>query len=120
MKILAIETSCDDTGVAILEVAGKKFNVLANIVASQIEVHQKYGGVCPAMAKREHQKNLVPVLVKSLKESDLLIKNTKIVSFLPRDEKVTIEKIPPPETYSIISPATASMLPEDDADDINS
>jgi len=65
MKILAIETSCDDTGIAILEVGHNGgFNVLANIVSSQVEVHQKYGGVYPALAKREHQKNLVPVLVE--------------------------------------------------------
>ena len=76
MKILAIETSCDDTAIAILEVEESKnfpaFNVLSNIVSSQIEVHKKYGGVYPAMAKREHQKNLIQVLVKSLKEAGLL------------------------------------------------
>jgi len=75
MKILAIETSCDDTGIAILEVKGNKnpsFGVLSNIIASQIEVHQKYGGVYPMMAKREHQLNLVPVLVRALKKAKLL------------------------------------------------
>lgn len=73
MKILAVETSCDDTGIAILEVNSRgEFVVHANVIASQIEVHQKYGGVFPALAKREHQKNLVPVLVKALKESKLL------------------------------------------------
>ena len=78
MRILAIETSCDDTGIAILEVAQNgDFNVLSNVVASQIEVHQKYGGVYPAMAKREHQKNLVPVLFKALKEAEMLKKPDK-------------------------------------------
>lgn len=72
MKILAIETSCDDTGIAILEAKNHKFNVLANIVASQIEVHKQYGGVFPAMAKREHQRNLVPVLMQALEQSKLL------------------------------------------------
>src|SRR3989338_9219592 len=75
MKILAIETSCDDTGIAILEVKRGKtpvFTVLSNIIASQIKVHQKYCGVYPMMAKREHQKNLLPALTKSLKESELL------------------------------------------------
>ncbi|MDP3882817.1 MAG: tRNA (adenosine(37)-N6)-threonylcarbamoyltransferase complex transferase subunit TsaD [Candidatus Staskawiczbacteria bacterium] len=72
MKILAIETSCDDTGIAILE-ADKAGNlsVLANIVASQIKIHKKYGGVFPAMAKREHQRNLVPVLTYALKQAKL-------------------------------------------------
>ena len=63
MKILAIETSCDDTGIAILEVLRNgDFKVLSNIVSSQIEIHKKYGGVYPAMAKREHQKNILPTL----------------------------------------------------------
>ncbi len=73
MKILAIETSCDDTGIAILEASKKgDFNVLSNIVASQIDIHKQYGGVFPAMAKREHQKNLIPTLITALKESNLL------------------------------------------------
>jgi len=75
MKILAIETSCDDTGIAILGVKEGKtpeFSVLANVVASQIEMGKKYGGVFPAMAKREHQRNLLPALIKALKKSNLL------------------------------------------------
>ncbi|MEK7665187.1 MAG: tRNA (adenosine(37)-N6)-threonylcarbamoyltransferase complex transferase subunit TsaD [Patescibacteria group bacterium] len=75
MKILAIETSCDDTGVAVLEIRGNKtlsFNALSNVVSSQIEVHKKYGGVYPAMAKREHQKNLVPTLRLALRGASLL------------------------------------------------
>ncbi len=71
MRILAIETSCDDTGIAILDVKNKKFTVLSNIVSSQ-KIHKKYGGVFPMMAKREHQANLVPVLMQSLKLAKLL------------------------------------------------
>jgi N6-L-threonylcarbamoyladenine synthase len=85
MKILSIETSCDDTGIAILEVMGDKnptFNVLSNVIASQIKVHQKYGGVFPAMAKREHQKNILPIFIKALKESNLLKTNLS-VNFAP-------------------------------------
>ena len=70
MKILGIETSCDDTGIAILEIHGQKnpnFKFLSNVIASQIKVHQKYGGVYPMLAKREHQKNLPTVLAKALK-----------------------------------------------------
>jgi N6-L-threonylcarbamoyladenine synthase len=80
MKILAIETSCDDTAIAVLEIKGNKqspvFDALSNIVSSQIEIHKKYGGVYPIMAKREHQKNLVPVLLEALKQVKLL-KNSK-------------------------------------------
>src|SRR3989338_1024916 len=77
MKILAIETSCDDTGVAILERKSGKFKVLSNIVSSQT-IHQNYGGVFPMMAKREHQRNLLPVLENALQESKLLIQKAKI------------------------------------------
>jgi len=72
MKILAIETSCDDTCVAILEVKDRKtprFKILSNIVSSQIKLHAKYGGVYPFLAKREHQKNLPIIFEKALKEA---------------------------------------------------
>jgi len=81
MRILAIETSCDDTGIAILETSNKRqatrLKVLANIVSSQ-QIHQNYGGVFPMMAYREHQKNLVPVTINALKEAKLLIERENI------------------------------------------
>ncbi|MFH1656983.1 MAG: tRNA (adenosine(37)-N6)-threonylcarbamoyltransferase complex transferase subunit TsaD [bacterium] len=79
MIILAIETSCDDTCISIIEKKSQKPKVLANIVASQIKVHKQYGGVFPAMAKREHQRNLIPVLKKALQGAGMLkeIKNHK-------------------------------------------
>src|SRR5207302_1051453 len=89
MKILAIETSCDDTGIAILEVKGKKFKVASNIVSSQ-QIHKNYGGVFPMMAKREHQRNLVPVLMQALKQAKLL-KNSK--SQITNSKLNTIKKI---------------------------
>ena len=70
MKILAIETSCDDTSIALIKAQGKKrasFDILSNIVSSQTKIHKKWGGVYPTLAKREHQKNLMPVLEKALK-----------------------------------------------------
>jgi len=78
MKILSIETSCDDTSVAIIEARGKKqvsFDVLSNIVSSQIKIHKKWGGVYPTLAKREHQKNLTPVLKKALEQAGMFEKN---------------------------------------------
>lgn len=72
MIILAIETSCDDTCIAILKIKGKKnpeFKILSNIISSQIEIHKKYGGVYPTLAKREHQKNLPVVLKKALRQA---------------------------------------------------
>ena len=74
MIILAIETSCDDTCIAILKFKVqnsklKSIEMLSNIVSSQVEIHKKYGGVYPMMAKREHQKNLPLVLKQALKEA---------------------------------------------------
>ncbi|MBI4034199.1 MAG: tRNA (adenosine(37)-N6)-threonylcarbamoyltransferase complex transferase subunit TsaD [Candidatus Brennerbacteria bacterium] len=69
MKILAIETSCDETALALVETKGgltaPKFKILKNLVSSQIAVHRPFGGVVPNLAKREHLKNL-PILFKKL------------------------------------------------------
>ncbi len=75
MRILAIETSCDDTAIALLEgrEAGDstRFTILGNAALSQIELHREYGGVYPTLAKREHAKNLVPLLAATLEEAGL-------------------------------------------------
>jgi N6-L-threonylcarbamoyladenine synthase len=106
MKILAIETSCDDTGIAVLDVKNSDFNVLSNIVSSQIEIHKKYGGVFPAMAKREHQKNLVPALIDALREADnlkLKIQNSKTISNLKlKNLKKILER--EPELFKKLAP----------------
>jgi len=77
MKILAIETSCDETAMAIVEVKkdGKKvkFKILGSEISSQIAIHAPYGGVFPALAKREHIKNLPIVFEKVLKQAKLKI-----------------------------------------------
>jgi N6-L-threonylcarbamoyladenine synthase len=76
MKILAIETSCDETAIAIVEASGDEksasFKVLGNALLSQVALHAEYGGVFPALAKREHAKNLVPLLEAALEEAELL------------------------------------------------
>lgn len=74
MRILSIETSCDDTGITIFEakdgVNNASFKVLADNLASQA-VHEAYGGVFPMLAKREHIKNLPLLLAKTLKQTKL-------------------------------------------------
>jgi len=69
MKILAIETSCDETAIALVEATGglknPQFKILENLVASQIKIHRPFGGVVPNLAKREHLRNL-PILFKKL------------------------------------------------------
>ncbi len=88
MKILAVETSCDETSVSVLEASGgfarPKFKVLSNVVISQVKIHAKWGGVVPNLAKREHAKNLIPILEKSLKQAKLFEKRKRPVA-IPAD-----------------------------------
>ncbi len=77
MRILAIETSCDETAVTVLEAEGDEssaqFRILGNALLSQIDIHREFGGVFPAVAKREHAKNLVPMLHNALEGAGLLV-----------------------------------------------
>jgi N6-L-threonylcarbamoyladenine synthase len=78
MRVLGIETSCDETSISLIDFSGsdssnRSFKVLSHIIHSQIELHKQYGGVFPMMAKREHAKNLMPIY-KSVSES---IKNIR-------------------------------------------
>lgn len=72
MKILAIETSCDDTCLSVLEKKGDKIKLLSQIISSQEKLHAPYGGVFPSLAKREHQDKIIPLLEQALKKADLL------------------------------------------------
>ncbi len=76
MIILSIETSCDETAVSILEATGDfphaTYKILGNALFSQIDIHREYGGVFPAVAKREHAKTLVPMLTKALGDAGIL------------------------------------------------
>lgn len=67
MKILAIESSCDETAAAVVE-DGK--TVLSNIIASQIEEHKKFGGVVPEIASRRHCENILDVVTRALDGAD--------------------------------------------------
>ena len=69
MLLLAIETSCDETSVAIV----RDGLVLANVVASQIKLHEEYGGVVPELATREHLKNLLPVAREALRLAEVTV-----------------------------------------------
>src|SRR3989344_3265409 len=76
MKILAIETSCDETAISIIEAKGElkkpHFKIIADTVISQINIHKEYGGVFPALAKREHTRNLLPILKTTLRKANLI------------------------------------------------
>ena len=67
MKVLGIETSCDETAVAVIGTGnGEKIKLLSNIVASQVKLHAEYGGIVPNLAAREHVKNIAHVFKLSL------------------------------------------------------
>ncbi|MGL4521178.1 MAG: tRNA (adenosine(37)-N6)-threonylcarbamoyltransferase complex transferase subunit TsaD [Bacilli bacterium] len=66
MKILAIETSCDETSVAIVENGA---NVLTNIISSQMKIHERYGGVVPEIASRQHVEQITLVIEQALTEA---------------------------------------------------
>lgn len=76
ITILAIESSCDDTGAAVLQ-NGK---VLSNVVANQA-VHQAYGGVVPELASRAHQQNIVPVVDQAIKRAGISKEDISAIAF---------------------------------------
>lgn len=79
MIILGIETSCDETAAALVQIKGGsprsplgeagKFKILSNVVLSQINIHKKYGGVVPEIAARKHLENIIPVIEHAMKEA---------------------------------------------------
>lgn len=84
MKILSIETSCDETAISILEVkdgdSSPVFTILSDKLVSQIDIHREFGGVFPAIAKREHAKAIFPLFISALKESNLLNSGTTSIT----------------------------------------
>ena len=71
MRVLGIETSCDETAVALVETNPFTTDVLAEVVSSQINLHRPFGGVVPEMASREHLKNLPLLVPRVMKEVNL-------------------------------------------------
>jgi N6-L-threonylcarbamoyladenine synthase len=67
-RILGIESSCDETAAAVV-VSGQK--ILSSVVASQIDIHRKYGGVVPELASREHLRQIVPVVREAMEQAGL-------------------------------------------------
>src|SRR5512143_2780930 len=71
MLVLAVETSCDDTGANVL-LDGR--GVLSNVVSSQSAVHQKYGGIVPELASRKHIESIVPIVTEALEAARVTLK----------------------------------------------
>jgi N6-L-threonylcarbamoyladenine synthase len=66
MRILGIETSCDETAAALIRVERNTFFIEKNVVSSQIDIHKAYGGVVPEVAARNHSTTIIPVLHKAI------------------------------------------------------
>ncbi len=70
IKILAFETSCDETSVAVVE-NGK--NVLSNVISTQIDIHREYGGVVPEIASRQHIEVVMQIVEEALEEAQITL-----------------------------------------------
>ncbi len=83
MKILAIETSCDDTCAAVLN----NTSVLSNVISSQTDLHAKWGGVVPDIAKRAHSENIEPVISEALKKAFNISKKENVTDYIDEGMK---------------------------------
>ncbi len=82
LQVLGIESSCDETGVALVAVRGSAVPVLlAQALYSQIELHQAYGGVVPELASRDHIRRVLPLTTQVLKESGQQLSDIDVVAF---------------------------------------
>lgn len=77
MKILAIESSCDETAAAVVE-DGRK--VLSSVISSQISIHTKFGGVVPEIASRKHIENINPVIRQALSDADMKLNDIDAIA----------------------------------------
>tara|TARA_A100001037_G_scaffold269084_1_gene263011 strand:+ start:6413 stop:7462 length:1050 start_codon:yes stop_codon:yes gene_type:complete len=75
--ILGIETSCDDTGVSIVQ---DGYLIKSNIIASQTDIHSQHGGIVPELASRQHIRDIMPVIDRSLEEAEIGISEIDIVA----------------------------------------
>jgi N6-L-threonylcarbamoyladenine synthase len=106
MKLLAIETSCDETAICLIEGSGEfgpdfKFNILGNALSSQAALHAQYGGVFPNLAKREHAKALVPLLSQILRANgSTKFDQAALGELLQREPELLKELIPFLETHA--------------------
>jgi N6-L-threonylcarbamoyladenine synthase len=76
-RILGIESSCDETAAAVVA-SGR--TILSSIVASQVEIHRKYGGVVPELASREHLRKIVPVVREALEQAGMALTDVDAVA----------------------------------------
>lgn len=71
MRILGIETSCDETSLAVLELTARSCRLVAHTVSSQVKLHAKWGGVVPELAARKHTETIIPLLHETLGQAKI-------------------------------------------------
>lgn len=82
MIVLGIESSCDETGVALVEAAGTQVpRLLAHALHSQVEMHQAYGGVVPELASRDHIRRVLPLASQVLAEAGRELREVDVVAY---------------------------------------
>ena len=82
LQVLGIESSCDETGVALVEVQGGELpRLLAHALHSQIDMHQAYGGVVPELASRDHIRRVLPLTQQVLAQADRTLPDIDVVAF---------------------------------------
>src|SRR3990167_2618952 len=78
MKILSIETSCDDTAVALYD---STQGLIAHLIHSQTELHKPHGGVVPELASRDHSQYLLPLIQTLLTQNKIAEKNISVIAY---------------------------------------
>jgi N6-L-threonylcarbamoyladenine synthase len=81
VRILGIESSCDETGAAVVDLDG---NVLSDVVQSQVDVHAKYGGIIPELAARDHLRSFAPVVSEALARAHVTIDDVDAIAVTSR------------------------------------
>jgi N6-L-threonylcarbamoyladenine synthase len=77
MKILGIETSCDETAAAVVEDGTK---ILSNVISSQVDLHSRYGGIVPEVASRQHLLSIMPIVEKALADAKVDAKDLSAIA----------------------------------------
>jgi N6-L-threonylcarbamoyladenine synthase len=78
MIVLGIETSCDETGIALYHT---KYGLLSHTLYSQTEIHNEYGGVVPELASRDHIRRVIPLIKQALKEANICLKKVNAIAY---------------------------------------
>ena len=99
MKILGIETSCDETAAAVVE---DGTTILSNVIASQVEIHSRYGGIVPEVASRQHLLASIPILKKALEDANVQFEDIDAIAVTQKREgNISTNTYPPAQRRSM-------------------